>query len=266
MRRLGFLLLLVSACVSHQALGYTINVDFQANVDVTPSNGSNVFSIDYSGTAAAPDTGTVWNALAPGNTGTDGYNFQDTNVGLYDRVTAGTPSYTNLLDSQGNVTPVGVSVDAGGAFSTSNSASNLTNIATNAKDLMRDYLIAFDHYELPGPRTVTISGLPAGQQVKLWLYGEGDQASNSRQTRFDANGVIGATVGDNVNMPLTEGPHYVVLNGVFADASGNIAIVYTANNVDEGPFNGFQMTTVPEPATITMMGFAALGLLVVRRK
>jgi PEP-CTERM motif len=266
MRRIGMLLLMASALASHQAMAYTINVDFQAKIDVTPNNGSNVFSIDYSGTAAAPDTGTVWNALTPGNTGTDGYNFQDTNVGLYDRVTAGTPSYTNLLDSQGNATSVGLSVDAGGVFSTANNAGNLTNIATNAKDLMRDYLIAFDHYELPGARTVTVSGLPAGQQVKLWLYGEGDQASNSRQTRFDANGVIGATSGDAVNMPLTEGPHYVALSGVFANGNGEISIVYTANNVDEGPFNGFQLTTVPEPATIALLGLAGLGLLAIRRK
>lgn len=236
---------LIAALVSAGgALAVTVvNVDFQPTIDVTPPiAGSNIYTSTYSGTAAAPGSGTFWNAVTPGNTGTGGYNFEDVNVGLYDRVTGSPTVFNNLKDSLGNTTPLGITVDAGGTFAISNNAPNLANAATNAQGLMREYLIAFDHYELPGPRTVTVTGLDPNEPLILYAYGEGDQLSNSRQTTFNANGVIGSTSGDaGANKPLTEGSDYVRITGITANASGVLNIIYTANNVDEGPFNGFQL-------------------------
>ncbi|MCA9240650.1 MAG: hypothetical protein KDA37_10635, partial [Planctomycetales bacterium] len=235
----------VGACVA--ALGFcssshavtVVNIDFAPNIDVTPGNaGSNIYSVDYSGTAAAPDAGTVWNSLVAGNSGGNGYNFEDVNIGLYDEVAGAVSGPSSLVDSTGASTSLSVSFDAGGAFAVSDNAGNLNNIATDAVGLMRDYLIAFND---PNPRFVTISGLAPNEPVTLYLYGEGDNLSNDRSTFFDANGVTGSTTGDAGGVPLTAGSDYVRLAGVMANASGVLQIEYSPNGTPEGPFNGLQL-------------------------
>lgn len=263
MRRLSWLLVAAAPLVAVEAMGLTVNVDFQPAIN-DPSVAVNTYTADYSGTAAAPDSGTVWNSLLSNNPspavfiGAPGY---------YDEVGGAVSNYSDLLDSNGNATPYDISFDAAGAFAVENSAPNFPNISTDAQGLMRDYLIAFRDGGLSGPRTVTLSGLAAGQQVELYLYGEGDNVSNDRQTAFDANGVLGATSGDApTNSPLTLGSDYIVLKNVFANVSGQIVIKYSANNTPEGPFNGLQMRLVPEPATMVFASLAGLGLLAIRRK
>ncbi len=260
MRRLSGFLLLAIAFTATRAVGITINVDFQPTINDAAVN---TYTVDYSGTAAAPDAGTVWNALLANNPAPAAYKGPE---GYYDEVGGAVANYSNLLDSTGNATPVGISFDAAGSFAVDDNAPNYPNIATDAKGLMRDYLIAFRDGNLGGPRTATLTGLSAGQQVTLYLYGEGDNKSNDRSTAFDANGVTGATSGDAGSAPLTLGMDYVVLQNVFANASGEIVIKYATNGTPEGPFNGFQLTTVPEPATIALLGLAGLGLLAIRRK
>jgi hypothetical protein len=243
-------------------MGYTINIDFQPTI--SDSSVANNYTVDYSGTAAAPDTGTVWNALLANNPAPAAYIGPE---GYYDEVAGAVSAYSDLLDSNGGATSIDISFDAAGTFAVENTAPNFPNISTDAQGLMRDYLIAFRDGGLSGPRTATLSGFSAGQEVILYLYGEGDNLSNDRQTTFDANGVIASTVGDSpANSPLTLGSDYVVLENVFANANGEIVISYSANNVPEGPFNGLQLTLVPEPGTFALMGISGLGLLAIRRK
>lgn len=241
MNRLWLFVAVFAASVGVTSASHAINVlniDFQPNIN-DPSVTTNTYTVNYTGTAAAPDTGTVWNSLNAANPspavfiGVEGY---------YDEVAGGIATYNNLVDSQGAATPIDISFTSGGAFAIENNAPNIPNIATNAQGLMRDYLIAFDGGGQGGPRTVTISGLDPSEQLILYLYGEGDNLSNNRQTTFNANGVIGSTVGDApANAPLTEGADYVRLTGVVADASGVLSIQYSANGVSEGPFNGLQL-------------------------
>lgn len=215
-----------------------VNIDFQPTIN-DPSVANNTYTVNYSGTAAAPDSGTVWNSLNANNPspavfiGAPGY---------YDEVAGAVSNYMNLVDSHGAATPVDVSFTSGGAFAVESNAPNFPNIATNAQGLMRDYLIAFRDGGLSGARAVTISGLDPNEQLILYLYGEGDNLSNDRQTAFNANGVIGSTLGDApANSPLTEGADYVRLTGVVADGSGTLTIQYSANGTPEGPFNGLQL-------------------------
>ncbi|MCA9239787.1 MAG: PEP-CTERM sorting domain-containing protein [Planctomycetales bacterium] len=263
MKRLCSVGVVALALASTQAVATTINIDFAPNVDVTPGNaGSDIYSVDYSGVAAAPDAGTVWNILDAGNTGANGYNFEDVNIGLYDEVAGAVSGPHALVDSSGAATGLTATFDAGGAFAVSDNAGNLGNIATDAVGLMRDYLIAFND---PNPRYVTISGLNPGQQVELFLYGEGDNTSNDRSTLFNANGVIGSTTGDAGGAPLTLGSDYVKLTGVFADGAGDVTILYSPNGTPEGPFNGLQLTTVPEPAGVALLALAGLAATACRR-
>lgn len=215
-----------------------LNVDFKPTIN-DPSVTNNTYTSPYTGTAAAPDSGTVWNSLLSNNPspavfiGAPGY---------YDDVAGATTSALNLVNSQGAATPIDINFSAGGAFAVEASAPNVPNIATNAFGLMRDYLIAFRDGGNGGARTVTLSGLDPNEPLILYLYGEGDNNGNDRQTTFNANGVIGSTSGDApTNSPLTEGTDYVRLTGVTADGSGNLVISYSANNVSEGPFNGLQL-------------------------
>lgn len=255
--------------VASQAMGYTINLDFQPDINDQIDVGR-IYSVDYTGTAAAPDSGVNWNHLVPDNPSPRA--FEGT-PGYFDFV-EGPLTYTDIVDSFNN-TLSGVQVNVGntfGAFSSTEDSitdadtfAGLDKVSAQAQDMMRDYLIANDD----NPGTVTISGLPAGQEVVLYLYGEGDNPGDFRQTRFDANGIIGSTLGyaGDPHTMLTEGSDYVVLRNVYADATGEINITYSPSmSGGEGPFNGLQLTTVPEPGTSLLLGLAGIGLMAIRRK
>lgn len=268
MKRVSGLCLAAMVCVASSALGVTINVDFAPSINDT-SVVADIYSVDYVGTAAAPDTGTVWNHLDSLNNAPAAFIGSP---GYFDFID-GAATHSSIVDSLGNAQAgLSVTINSGlGAFASGDLSSTdgdggagLNYISTQAQGLMREYLIA--NGDRPG--LVTVAGLSPLQQVVLYLYGEGDNASNERQTKFTANGVIGSTAGF-AGLPhpsLVEGNDYVVLHGVVADANGEIAIKYELNGGGEAPFNGFQMTLVPEPASAVMLGVAGLGLLAIRRK
>lgn len=243
-RSIAFLLtaLTVAATADLAEAKKVINVDFAPSIN-DPSVTTNIYTIDYVGTAAAADAGTIWNHINA-NTAAPAAFIGD--PGYYDAFTG--PSTTStIVDSLGNVVP-GVSVtinNALGAFASGNNSvtdgdagAGLDYISTQAQGLMRDYLIA--NGGTPG--LVTIAGLTPGKVVDLYAYGEGDNASNDRQTKFTANGVVGATAGfaGKPHETLVLGKDYVVLPGVVANASGVIEIKFELNGGGEAPFNGFQ--------------------------
>lgn len=236
----------------------SINIDFGQE----GSHPQGVVSALYSGTAAAPDAGTTWNELKvvdnnafQGPPGEFGFWTSDVTV-------------SNLVNSQGVATSISVTAFAAppegtGAFAILQTAPNLGAVATDAVDLMRDYLIGFGD-----ARIVELSGFAPGAAVDLYLYGAGD--TDNRDTAFsvtDSAGTHSATTtgtitGDGNNPQahtLTLGGDYVVLAGVLADASGKITISYdNGAGSGEAPFNGLQAVyVVPEPSTLLA---SALGL------
>jgi hypothetical protein len=216
-----------------------LNIDFQPSIN-DPLVTTNTYTVDYSGAAAALGAGTAWNSLVANNPSPAAFIGEP---GYYDDVAAAPATYMNLVDSTGAATPIDIGFTAGGTFAVNETSPNYpNNIASDALGLMRDYLIAFQGGGQGGARTVTISSLVPNEPLILYLYGEGDNNSNDRQTTFNANGVIGSTSGDAPpDAPLTEGSDYVRLTGVTADASGVLTITYSANGVPEGPFNGLQL-------------------------
>lgn len=235
-----------------------INIDFGLHGDhpLGPT------SVPYSGVAAAPDLGTVWNHIEVVDN--NAFTGPPGEFGWW----SASVSQSNLLDSQGAVTPIGVNVvgvgeNATGAFAiVSTATNNLAAVATDARDLMRDYLIGFNE-----PRQVVLSGLVPGALVDLYLYGAGD--TSNRDTLFsvtDASGLHSATTTgtptNDVNSPvahtLTLGADYVVLPGVLASGAGDITVNYFhGDGSGEGPFNGLQVVlrAVPEPNTAVLAAF-----------
>lgn len=251
--------------VGQSARAVVVNVDFGLHDD----HPDGTVSTPYTGTAGASDSGTTWNELQV----QDNNNFAGApgEFGFWDTTT----TVPNLLDSQGVATTLSITATSNpgstGAFGILDGSSNLGAVATDAVDLMRDYLIGFN-----GPQTVQLSGFTAGTLVDLYLYGAGD--GENRDTLFsvtDINGLhTGTTTGtvtSDTNNPvahtLTLGGDYVVLSGLVADGSGNITISYqSGGGSNEAPFNGLQAVyAVPEPSAAALLGLAGMALLVRRR-
>lgn len=254
--------------IGRVAQGTAVNIDFGLHGD----HQDGPTSVAYIGVAAAPDAGTVWNNIevldnnafrgAPGE-----FGWWSASV-----------SQSNLLNSQGAATTIGVNVVGlgepnTGAFAiVSTAANNLAAVATDARDLMRDYLIGFGE-----PRQVVLSGFAPGKKVDLYLYGAGD--TSNRDTVFSVTDLLGPhsasttgtptnDVGSPVSHTLTLGGDYAVLPGIFADLSGIITINYFHNDGSgEAPFNGVQAVyDIPEPGTAVLAGGMAVALISRRRR
>lgn len=220
------------------ARGQTIvNVDFQPG----GTGGGTAATFAAQGAMASP--GNTWNAVAPSTDGTSNGEFGS--GGRFDY--GGDPLAVNgLVDSVGSNTAIGVEIfkgDPDSAFALNPLNGFDVNIADNAKQLMRDYLISGWG---SNPNAVNIVGLPAGASYTLYLYGAGDNDAVS--TKFTINGVDKATTGvPNGSHTLTLNQDYVVYTGV--TTSGTISIQYMNNGESaDGHFNGFQILyTAPAP-------------------
>jgi hypothetical protein len=222
----------------HVAQAAVVNIDFGLHGD----HPSGPTSVGYSGIAAAPDTGTVWNNIEVVDN--NAFHGGPGEFGWW----SASVSQSNLLDSQGAATSIGVNVVGvgephTGAFAiVSTATNNLAAVATDARDLMREYLIGFNE-----PRQVILNGFTPGTLVDLYLYGAGD--TSNRDTIFsvtDVNGLHSATttgtLTNDANAPvahtLTLGGDYVILPGVIADGAGGITINYFhGDGSGEAPFN-----------------------------
>jgi len=207
------------------------------NVDLQPGPTGSDYSAHYQGQGGLSDPGNdTWNAVMPT---VDGYvsawgsggNFNFTDVFTSDP----------LFDSTGQATPVTISIAQGHPRGTT-FAVNPSNtwaydhVASDAKNLMSDYLIA------PGGVTnhVQIHHLVAGASYTLFLYGAGDQ--NTHRTSFTVGTNTLTTIGAPNDMhTMTEGGDYVVFRDVVA-VNGSLTIYYTgAGSSLDGNFNGFQL-------------------------
>ena len=254
------LLASLARALAHGLSGQVINIDFDE---------SSVNSI-YQGLAAAPDpagSGAVWNRVTGAGTTT---------------VVA-----SNLADSTGALSGVGIELEINGSFLGLPGQQELGGTGLAYEDLMADYV----YLSSPsGSQVVTkdgrIFGLAADQLYDVYLYAQGDDFtvdfSPGQNTLFTIGGFSKQTSWDGVvggNGLLTEGIEYVRYT-VFADGLGEIAFTYA--NVVSGPggnvatdldgvnsrfaaINGIQIVAVPEPAAV-LMGVVGFVLLLRRRR
>jgi hypothetical protein len=229
MRRSAVAVLLVLA---QGAAAVLINVDLQPG----PSGGA--FSAGFAGQGALPAPGhDTWNPVAPP---VDGYSSSWGSGGNFDF--DGSFESDPLFDAEGRPTPVTISIDRGVPPGTTfavnpSNAWAYDHVATDARNLMSDYLIA------PGSGTnrVVLRHLKPGASYTLCLYGAGDQ--NTHQTTFRVAGATQTTRGvPHALHAMTAGGDYVVFTGVVAAADGTLEILYTGAGASrDGNFNGLQV-------------------------
>lgn len=225
--------------------GTVVNVDI-ARDQSGPLGGS--ARVLYTGVGAAADTGTIWNDFAISLTGAG-----DTIPGNY--------SQSDFLDSNGNATTVGLTLNSGW-YRTVNGTSG------NALQLERAFTLDDITVGLS-----TLTGLTAGGEYDLYLWASGNLATDYTVLGQSVNPTASAT-GAGFLKPtpteLGEGVQYVKFESVFADGLGHLqfsALGQTGGSAG-GSLAGLQLVAVPEPSTsmILMSSFVALGFAIRRRR
>jgi hypothetical protein len=178
---------------------------------------------------------------------------------------------TGLLDSSGQATGVSLSF-ANWAFQDNTPEvpyayvpPNPTGNAANMP-LLNDYLGSVNPSSGSLP-TMTISGLAANSPHTLYVYGSNGGAGAGGT--WSVNGSPTQVTTGSGSAPFasfTQGNDYTVFINVNSDAQGRL--VLSGSSTDD-PFvilNGFQLSPVPEPGSLSLLCAAGAVLLVARRR
>lgn len=217
--------------------GQLINVDFDGTGGVGASPTPRTFDGDLTSTTATGES-INWVDSTAGN---------DTWNGSVD-ATSG--SILSVVDSTNAVTTVNVSW-SGFGFTYNNYGNNrIGNTLTNGPNADG----FFTSNDSTSVGTVTISGLTAGGLYNLTVIGAGDET--------DVH-VDGSTLTMLAWNSTTNPSQFVTFNNVVATGG---SITYTIDGANSDATGGFQITAVPEPSSLSLLGLSALALTFRRKR
>ena len=216
---------------------------------------ASLYNVDFNhdGSGATPPSfpsGTMTGAAAIGSDGD-----------VWNGITGDTAAAQALVNSTGAASSVTVTINQDNV---NGSWDNDAFAATNAVALMADYInINADDDGVTA--TVLVNNLTLNSAFTIHLFGAGDAAD--QRTTFAVTGAneegSQSTVGGSTT-PLASPQHYVTFTGN-TGSSGEIEISWTQGGTWTA-FNGFQLEVVPEPASASLLGLAAIGLLLRRNR
>lgn len=193
-----------------------------------------------------------------------------------DRWASSAPTITNMIDSAGVSTGVGITQTGFNGVDDWNSGKDLTMLHRSAS--------AF-YNGVNNGASFTITGLTVGSSYDLYIASA--HTSNEAVAKgigdwstFNVNATGPSVLIDNSNtiaLPNNQtngatwvaGVNYVLFQSIIADGSGNITMTEHAINPNPTDarlgFSGFQLISVPEPTTAMLGGLGLLALLRRRR-
>ncbi len=226
-----------------------------------------LISIDIDGRAGDDPVPTTYSGSGPLTGASDGSVWSSVYV---DWTTSQPLSAVSLVDSYGNSTPVTFAMDVwfgsdrfpGGPYGT--------------HALYCDYIVHYDSGDSNAVPTIfTVAGLVPGESYDLAVFTSNDGAGFGAKISVNG-GAINTATGNAVNPIFQDGEDMILFSAatgdaVTADSQGKLNISITGENFIGGygwgaVITGLQISgSVPEPATISLVGLGTLGLLFRRR-
>jgi hypothetical protein len=229
--------------VAIAGFAFTASAATTINVDIKSSDGTVGI---YSGVAAAPDSGTTWNAFRPG---------PEAGAPLVGSATSGA-----LVTSTGAASSVTVTLGNFRVYEANE------NVAGLANPLMTDFV----YQQTLGPggpnSTFSINNLDPLSSYDIYFYGQNGGYANTATVFAIGATSLTATNATNAVTTFTAGVNYVKFTGIAPNGTGVISGTFNdAAAANNAAFTGLQIVQVPEASTVTLAGLAS-GLLLVRRR